>query len=167
MGIFDLNGSYNKNIKYTFNDMCIEVMNELLQIKNIDRDLVPDEESIRDKFKHDDGTGIINKLNDLLHFDIEAIAKENDKEFFDMLKLLKYLFNLEKLAKMYCVKNKLNESEAEEKTTEKDNGENNTEERKIPIIEILAKPHIENIPTDISPKSVYGKDFLSIYKKNY
>ena len=127
---------------------------------------MPDEESIRDKFKHDDGTGIINKLNDLLHFDIEAIAKENYKEFFDMLKLLKYLFNLEKRAKMHCfIKESADEDAEEVENTKEAVEENDKKDKIIPIIEILAKPHMENIPTDISPKTVYGEEFLSIYKE--
>lgn len=51
---------------------------------------------MRKKLTNSDESGIIDKLKSILNFDIEKIASTSQKEKFDMLKLLKKLYFIEK-----------------------------------------------------------------------
>ena len=51
---------YNSIYKLTFSELCEEIMDECDETNAND---VPDEDSIRHKFKNHDKSGIIDKLN--------------------------------------------------------------------------------------------------------
>ena len=100
----------------------------------------------RDKFKNNDGSGIIDRLKSLLDFDIEAMAKEMDNSKFEELKLLKELFIIEKYGKPK--KNKRFMSE---------------EGIRIRITNILAKPRMQNVSTYLSATNEYSSVFEELF----
>lgn len=94
--------------------------------------LAQGQDEIRLKFKNVQKSGLIDKLKDELNFRIEEF--ENT---FQSLQLLKYLYLIEKAG------------ESKVKA-------NGADKSRIRIIDILAKPRLDNIQNLISPKSVYG-----------
>ena len=127
MSKYNLGQSENVACKLTITDLCNEIAdeNEGLVANSLD--------TLRDKFKNHDKSGIINKLEIILDFRIEEF---DDK--YDQLKLLKYLYYLEK------------NSESKHKNTRY------YDKTKIRIIDILNKPRLDNINTPIAISSVYG-----------
>lgn len=130
MSKYDIGMKYNSIYKLTFSELCEEIMDECDETNAND---VPDEDSIRHKFKNHDKSGIIDKLNSHLSFDIEKIMEMSPKEKFEGLKLLKMLYYIEK------------------------------EEDKVRFIDILSKPRLDNIPTETASKSKYGDVFSEIF----
>lgn len=64
--------------------------------RNPNDDNPPSEEYFREKIKSSDKSGLMNKLNDNLHFDIEAMMERSNQDKFDGLKVLKMLYYIEK-----------------------------------------------------------------------
>ncbi len=121
----------------TMNELCKEIADEN-ENENMESNSV---EAIRNKFKNSDQSGIVDKLEKLLCFHIEEFT---DK--YSRLKLLKYLYNIEKRG---ISKSK---SKLYNKT-------------RVRIIDILNKPRLDNIKTDITTKSAYGS-ITAMMKKN-
>lgn len=132
------------DIKAEFPDKGNLSLYDLLTEIDKEYDLYNDINIYRDKFKNSDKSGIIDKLNNLLHFDIEAMANESHIATFEALKLLKELFVIEKYGlpkKMWFKKN-----------------------IRIRITDILAKPRMSNITTYLSGKSVYNDVFKRLFE---
>lgn len=130
MSKYDIGLKYNSVYKLTYSELCEEIMDEHEEKYAND---APDEDSIRHKFKNHDKSGIVDKLNSHLNFDIEKIMKMSKKEKFEGLKLLKMLYYIEKA------------------------------EDKVRFINILSKPRLDNIPTETTAKSKYGNLFTKIF----
>lgn len=104
------------------------------------------EETLRDKFKNFDKSGIMDKLKDNLNFDMESIAKNSKLELYDMFKILKLIYYIEK------------DGYPKYKQVQFNNV-------RIQITDILAKPRLSNINTELSKSSVYGEIFDSLFNK--
>lgn len=141
---FDMDSKYNKYVILKIDSLISELQQEMGEYMN---DAEYDEKSsgdaIRRKIKSNDKSGIIDKLKENLGFDIETIAKTSKKEKFDMFRLVKRLYNIEKVGKnkKYPV----------------------LQERKIKIIDILAKPRLANIETSSGISGEYGEIFEELY----
>lgn len=131
MGNFDVDSKYDENLKISLTALCKEILDE----EQVDERLVP-ENTIYQKFKDGHGTGLLDKLKKLLDFDMEQIARHSKKECFDMLKILKLLFHIEK------------------EVASDDN---------IRITNILAKPRLANISGDVSPSANYNDVVQNLY----
>lgn len=139
MGYYDIGVEYKEGKNMTYISLCKEIMDEY---ESATGSIAPGEETIRDKFKNAQESGLINKLNKLLGYDVEENI--SDKERHDLFKLLKLLYYIEK------------SGEPKYKA-------GYAEDLRIKITDILEKPRLENIQTDLSDKSVYGKYFESLY----
>lgn len=134
---FDIGEKYNPGRNYTIAALCKELMAEdERQNKNNDYS----EEDYRKKIKNSQGSGLINKLISCMNFDIESIAKRSAEDNFAALKLLKLLYR-----------------------TEKDSLEKDS--KTIKFTDIMEKPRLDNILTDLSDKSTYGAVFSEIMEK--
>ena len=130
MSKYDIGLKYNSIYKLTYSELCEEIMDEHEEKYAND---TPDEDSLRHKFKNHDKSGIVDKLNSHLNFDIEKIMKISKKEYFEGLKLLKMLYYIEK------------------------------EGDKVRFIDILSKPRLDNIQTETISKSKHGDVFTEIF----
>ncbi len=132
MGKYDIDSELTPECRLSLNDLVEELDDELNLYENID--------TYKDKFKNYYKSGLIDKLNKLLRFDIEKLGKKSDKEKFDMLKLLKVLFLIEKfgIPKRYAK-------------------HRDTKDIRIRIIDILAKPRLSNVNSYLSEASQYGE----------
>lgn len=124
MSKYNLGQNESEKCALTIADLCKEIAEENPDLEHYSLD------TLRDKFKNHDKSGVIDKLEIKLGFRIEEFDK------YSQLKLLKYLFQLEKSS--YA---------------------------RIRIIDILNKPRLDNINTQIAEKSVYG-NILSEMKVN-
>ena len=142
---FDMTTEYSEEFgRCTISDLC-----SFLEKKDKEND-VDNNRSYTEyisKFKDYRKTGLLDKLIELEHFDVEKIAGEDRKEIFDMLKLLKVLYDVEK-----------------DGTTRRVLGEGK-ELSKVRITDILAHPSMENINTYYTSKNVYGDVFDELEKK--
>lgn len=140
MGYYDIGMKYDKTKKISYISLCHELMDEYEKSTG----KIPlGEESYRDKLKNAQESGLINKLSKLLGLDVEEKANVNDKEKHDLLKILKVLFYIEKSGSPKYKKYDAN--------------------IRVQITDILEKPRLENIQTELSNKSVYGKYFQTLY----
>lgn len=115
MGKYDLDSEYDEKETYTLYDLAKVITEELrTKIREVDKNQTTDTKlnydelsaSNKDCFSQDDiynklahnshGTGMLDKLNKMLGFDIENAAKSSMREQFDMLRILKVLFCIEK-----------------------------------------------------------------------
>ncbi|MGO4532283.1 hypothetical protein AB4Z30_24640 [Paenibacillus sp. 2TAF8] len=135
MSKYNLGQKEQMNCLLTMNELCEEIADES---ENMESSSV---EAIRNKFKNSDRSGIINKLEKMLGFYIEDFE---DK--YSRLKLLKYLYNIEK------------------KGDSKSKG-GFAKKTRVRIIDIINKPRLDNIATDITTKSAYG-EITSMLKNN-
>lgn len=143
MGKYNIGQKYDGSYNLTISSLCHELMDEYEDSTNE----VPKEESTyRHKMENSRKNGLIDKLKEDLNFDIKAIAEQSSIEKFDMLKILKLLYYIEK----------------DGSPKYKSNFEKNI---KVQIIDILKKPKLENVPTIYSPKSQYGKIFSYMYNE--
>lgn len=141
---FDMDSKYNEYVILKIDSLISELQQEIGEHMSVEEyDKMPSNNAIRRKIKSDDKSGIIDKLKENLGFDIETIAKTSKKEKFDMFKLVKRLYNIEKVGKdkKYPV----------------------LQERKIKIIDILAKPRLANIETSSGISGEYGEIFEKLY----
>lgn len=134
MGKYNLGMIQDESYKLTIAELCDEIADEN---KELDANS-PD--TLRDKFKNYDRSGLVDKLEDVLNFRIEEFE---DK--YAQLKLLKYLYYIEKngQSKKRC----------------------NDESFRLKIIDILNKPRLDNIKTSIVSKTEYGV-VLSKFKED-
>jgi len=152
MGKYDINASLTEGCKLSLNELADEIDKEFNLINTT-------RENILWKFKNRQGSGLIDKLLSLLQFDVEQMAAESDEAKFEMLKLLKELFVIEKigapkyLKSQYCEKEYASEEEKRIDTLCR---------FRLKIIDILAKPRMSNIKTYYSGGGQYGEvlDYL-------
>lgn len=164
MGKFDITSEYNENIKLNLMELSREISEEISakfdkqQAERQKNNASPDNDNLNQKYlgeadqnlidpnvvcqklTNSNNSGLLNKLEKLLHFDMLKIAGESNKEYFDMLKILKVLYYIEKPKKA---------------------------DERVLITDILAKPQPGNIPAEASQKSVYGDVFQNLYEKIY
>lgn len=143
MAMYDMNAKFVGQ-KLTYISLCKELMTEFEEKTG---ETAPGEEYFRDKLKNTKKNGVINKLNILLGTDIEQIVKDAEDptmEKFKLLKLVKLIYYIEKDGSAKCTK------------TDGDNV-------RILITDILREPHLENIKTQFSDKSIYGECFERLY----
>lgn len=140
MGYYDIGVKYDKTKKLSYTSLCHELMDEYE--KSTGKSPLG-EDTYKSKLKNSQKSGLINKLNTLLGLDVEEKANANDKEKHDLLKILKVLFYIEKNGSPKYKKYDSN--------------------IRIQITDILRKPRLENIKTELSNKSVYGKYFQTLY----
>ena len=139
MAKYDMNSTFSDSYKLTLSELCHELMDEYeAETGNEPKG----EETYRNKFKNHDRSGILDKLKDKLQLDLEKIAI-NDRERFNMLKILKQLYYIEKSGEP---KNKLTLDQ----------------NVRIPIIDILAKPVLDNVFTCDNSQSEYGDIILGV-----
>lgn len=140
MGYYDIGSKFEEGKHLTYISLCKEIMYEY---EHATGRTAPGEETIRDKFKNAQESGLINKLNKLLGYGIEENISDNERhKLFKMLKLLYYI----------------------EKSGEPKYKAAYEEDLRIQITDILEKPRLENIQTGLSDKSVYGKYFESLFE---
>lgn len=143
MGKYDINAKYNYDCKLTIADLCNDILND---VDTMEDKKIQGEETLRDKFKNFDKSGIMDKLKDNLNFDMESIAKNSKLELYDMFKILKLIYYIEK------------DGYPKYKQVQFNNV-------RIQITDILAKPRLSNINTELSKSSVYGEIFDSLFNK--
>lgn len=140
MGRFDIDKKYSKDCPVSWHSLYMDLVNEF---ENTHHGEFIDEDTIRDKFTNSDGSGLVDKLKSVLEFDINRIAGTDNAEIFDMFRVLKLLFYIEK------------------------NGDPKTkvisDNYRVQITDILAKPRLSNIPSEYTPFSVYGEYFARLY----
>jgi hypothetical protein len=83
-----------------------------------------------------------------LHFNIEEMAKVSAEERFNMFKLIKVVYDLERIK----------HSNTSWMITNQDKG-------RVPITKILQKPRLSNIKANSTQKTVYGEEFQELYDK--
>ena len=132
MGYYDIGEKYEEGKPLTYTSLCKEIMDEY---ENATGCTPPGEETIRDKFKNAQESGLVNKLNKLLGYNIEENISDNEK--YKLFKLLKLLYYIEK------------SGEPKYKAAYE-------EDLRIQITDILEKPRLENIQTELSEISFYG-----------
>lgn len=140
MGRFDIDNKYNEDCPVSWHSLYMDLVHEF-------EDSHPgefiDEDTIRDKFTNINGSGLVNKLKTVLDFDISSIAGTDNAERFDMFRILKLLFYIEKYG--------------DPKTKTESNN------YRVQITNILAKPRLSNVPSEYTPFSVYGEHFGKLY----
>ena len=156
MGKYDIGSKLTNECKLTIYDLAQEIADETeKEIEALEKKTIKkktDEEKIKESPKPDGivqalkdskGSGLVNKLNTRLHFDVEKVAASSDEEKFQMLKLLKKLYWIEKYDTPKFV-----------------NKHSISARGKIRITDILAKPKMSNIYTYYSESySEYGEVF--------
>ncbi|MDD2602297.1 MAG: hypothetical protein PHX91_05055 [Prevotella sp.] len=140
MGQFDIQNKFNEDCSVSWHSLYMELVSEL---EDSNTEEFINEDTIRDKFTNNDGSGLVDKLKSVLDFDIRSIVGKNKSECFDMFKILKLLFYIEKYG--------------EPKT------EVISKNYRIQITDILAKPRLSNVPSDYTSYSVYGEYFNQLY----
>ena len=151
MGKYDVDSWLRRDTELTIIGLCKEIADELYERKEEGEDVKNEGkyykyENLRDKIKNSDGSGIIDKIKNRIGFDIEEAAKKSDNDKFDMLRIVKCLYYIEKDG---WPKSKM--------------GIYDKTKKRIAITDILAKPSLENIPTVYSGKSEYGDMFQELY----
>lgn len=157
MGKYDIGTELTNECKLTIYDLAQEIADEIEKeiLDTIDGNNfnnendekieyeLPDPDRIVQTLKDSKGSGLVNKLKTHLHFDVENIASSSVEEKFQMLKLLKELYWIEKYSPPEFV-----------------NKAKSSAHKKIKITDILAKPKMSNVFTYYSEEySVYGSVF--------
>ena len=92
MGTYDIGNAYTPDVKVSYADLCRELMDEYEKATGKEAQAL---ETYRAKIKNHQKSGLLDKLNRLLGYDIEeAVCTEEEK--FALLKLLKELYYIEK-----------------------------------------------------------------------
>lgn len=131
MGIYDIDKIYTSNIKPSFQDLCKEILCEYGDKTK------QDEYLIARQLKNSSNNGLIDQLNKKLHYDIRANAGDDPSNQFEMYQLLKLLYAMQKKGIIpFCEKNTNNP---------------------IPIVNIFAKPRLENINSFFSKNTKHGE----------
>ena len=139
MSKYSMEDKYNENEKYNIADLCMEISKEYYEIK----EKFHEESYFRDKFSNHDRSGVLDKLEDNLDFNVNIISNDTEKGEFEKLKLMKLLFRYEK--NLYNRRNYSN--------------------KQYRVTDILSLPHMENIRTIYSDKSAYGDVFETLQKE--
>lgn len=136
MGKYDISAELTNDCKLTVYDLA----------KEIDTELELDDTKAIEMKLGNGKSGLLKKLKDILKFDVEEIAKDSEEEQFQMYKLLKELYLIEKYGrKKYVGRFYPNIN------------------LKIKIIDILAKPRLSNIKTYYSEYSEFGTVFDKLF----
>lgn len=147
MSFFNTDCKFYDNQKYTIYQLCKEIKDEYYATDSLqDYDL---SDSLYNKFKSPDESGLINKLQKHLNFDIEQNTEKNPKERFDMLRILKLLYKIEK--------------EGPPKKGDSKYAVKDLTDARLQIINILANPRLENINSNYSNNSLYGMIFDKLF----
>lgn len=159
MGKYDIDAKYSEDCDLTIGELCHEIKEEYyayyVHNEKAPREekLFPSWETFYNKFKNSDQSGLVDKLVNNLNFDMESIAENNPLELFDMLKILKLLYYIEKIGDPKC------------KKIDYKYKESYSDDVRIQITDILKKPRLENIQSEFSNNSVYGKIFADMFDK--
>lgn len=140
MGKFDVDKKYVEGCSISWHSLYMDLVDEF---ENSHPGKFIDEDTIRDKFTNKDGSGLLDKLKSVLDFDIDGIAGAGATERFDMFKILKLLFYIEKYG------------DPKTKVV--------SDNYRVQITDILAKPRLANVPSEYTPHSIYGKYFEQLY----
>ncbi len=140
MSKYNLNDHFDPNEEYSLKDLSGEIFYEYVIERGKFKDLNQDKTSIKRQLKNDDKTGVIDRIAKHLNFNIYDYSKAIPKKEFEMFQLAKYIYSMEEYGIIQGV-----------------NEENIYRIRKIPIINILSKPRLDNIESIISNESEYGK----------
>lgn len=140
MGKFDIGNTYHEDCPVSWHSLYMELVNEF-EFSHPGEFI--DEDTIRDKFTNSDGSGLVDKLKSVLNFDIRTIAGTDNAERFNMFKVLKLLFYIEKCG------------DPKTKAT--------CDNYRVQITDILAKPRLSNMISKYTPFSVYGEHFGKLY----
>ncbi len=140
MGKFDVDKKYTEGCSVSWHSLYMDLVYEF---ENSHPGKFIDEDTIRDKFTNKDGSGLVDKLKSVLGFDICGIAGTDVAERFDMFKILKLLYYIEKYG------------DPKSKAV--------SDDYRIQITDILAKPRLSNISSEYTPHSVYGECFGELY----
>ena len=140
MGKFDIDNKYSEDCSVSWHSLYMELVYEF-EASHPEKFI--DEDTIRDKFTNSDGSGLVDKLKSVLSFDISGIAGNDNAERFDMFKILKLLFYIEKYG------------DPKTKVV--------SDNYRVQITDILAKPRLSNVPSDYTQFSVYGEHFGKLY----
>lgn len=140
MGQFDIDKTYKEGCSVSWHSLYMDLVYEFEASHPAE---YIDEDTIRDKFTNSDGSGLVDKLKSVLGFDISGIAGTDDAERFDMFKVLKLLFYIEKYG------------DPKTKVV--------SDNYRVQITDILAKPRLSNVPSEYTPFSVYGEHFGKLY----
>ena len=140
MGRFDIEKKYSEDCPVSWHSLYMDLVYEFERSHPGE---YIDEDTIRDKFTNSDASGLVDKLKSVLSFDISSIAGNDNSERFDMFKILKLLFYIEKYG------------DPKTKIV--------SDNYRVQITDILAKPRLSNVPSEYTSHSVYGKIFGQLY----
>lgn len=140
MGRFDIEKKYSEDCPVSWHTLYMDLVYEFERSHPGE---YIDEDTIRDKFTNSDASGLVDKLKSVLSFDISSIAGNDNSERFDMFKILKLLFYIEK------------HGDPKTKVV--------SDNYRVQITNILAKPRLSNVPSEYTSHSVYGKIFGQLY----
>lgn len=140
MGRFDIEKKYSEDCPVLWHSLYMDLVYEFERSHPGE---YIDEDTIRDKFTNSDASGLVDKLKSVLSFDISSIAGNDNSERFDMFKILKLLFYIEKYG------------DPKTKIV--------SDNYRVQITDILAKPRLSNVPSEYTSHSVYGKIFGQLY----
>ncbi len=132
MAYFDMDIEYNDSIPLTLAALCREVAAE------DGGDRIICDGAYREYFRNGYNSGLIQKLRTNLGYDIDQYLSGDCESKHDALKLLKLLYIIEKHGKP---KNRIK----------------SLEETRIRITDVLAKPRLGNIKTELPHQSIYGE----------
>ena len=116
MNRYDMESVYTSDCKLTLSDLIEELLDTYSPYKG-------NYDTVYHSLKNHDKSGLIDLLNRKLDFDVEAIAEQSEQERFDMLKLLKLLYSVEKVG-----------------APQKKKGFDDTPVVRTPFIKMLANP---------------------------
>lgn len=140
MNRYDMESVYTSDCKLTLSDLIEELLDTYSPYKG-------NYDTVYHSLKNHDKSGLIDLLNRKLDFDVEAIAEQSEQERFDMLKLLKLLYSVEKVG-----------------APQKKKGFDDTPVVRTPFIKMLANPRTANIKTPYINTSVHGDIFEKVFK---
>lgn len=140
MGKFDMDSVYSSDCTLKMADLIAELMAEYSPFDG-------SYDSFYHLLKNHDKSGLIDLLNSELDFDIETIAGQSEQERFDMLKLLKLLYGVEKAG-----------------APRKKKGFVDSPTVRTPFIKMLANPKTANIKTPYINASIHGDIFEKVFK---
>lgn len=139
VGKYNMDSAYSEECTLKMSDLIAELMDEHTPYGG-------NYDSFYHLLKNHDKSGLIDLLKSELEFDIEAIAGDSKAERFDMYKLLKLLFNIEKVG-----------------APQKKKGFEDVDKIRTPFIKILANPRTANIKTPYTTKTVHGDTFEKVF----
>ena len=136
MAVYDIDSKYSDDLKVGLTELSNEILSEIDVAA--DENGAIDTNSIYKKLTNPNGSGILDKLKNKLDFDMKKLSNGSDSETFDMLRILKLLYKLEK---------------------------SRPKGNKIRITDLLAKPRLANIITTSSDSKGHAKIFQTLYSQ--